>query len=321
MASPWKPHPADPAGDRECQQRTGGRRRLEHADDPGAAAEHLVGERREQRARLREHHRAHVEDEGHPEVGCGAQEAQPVDHAAQPGAGAVLRRRHLRQPQQRVVGGSEGDDVDEVGRSEALGLDQEGTQQRPDGEPEVEGGHVQRARRGDQLLVQQARDHRRASRVVERVEGRLHADQAVEHPDRRVADQRSDQEADRRGPDAGRREQRQGAAVHRVGDGPAVQAEADQGDQGEDAHRADREGRPGQVVDLESDGDGGHLLAELGDRAAQEEPPVRRGDPDRREVDEEPHPAQRSRLSSTGTSLRTEMRCLDRVRDLPSSYT
>ena len=182
---------------------------------------------------------------------------------------------------------------------------------------------------GISSLVDQPRHHRAAGRVVDRVEARLHRDAAVEHPHRRVAAEGLHRQRDRDRPQPGARHQGQRAPVHRVGDRAAVQAERDQRHQREDADQADVERRVGQRVDLDRDRDVGHLLAELGDGVAEEQPAVRRRDLQRPDVgDHRPPPATGGRASRLGLGVhdansRTRAKCLVRSRgpDVPLSDT
>ncbi len=73
---------------------------------------------------------------------------------------------------------------------------------------------------------------------------------------------------------AGGAEEPQLAPVDGVGDRPAVQPEEDQRDERAETDQPDGEGGPGDVVDLEGDGQGGHALADPGNGVPEPEPPV-----------------------------------------------
>ena len=101
----------------------------------------------------------------------------------------------------------------------------------------------------------------------------LHRDQGEQHPLVAVTEQGLEQQATGHGPGDLRRPDQQGAAVHGVRHGAAVQAEHDQRAEGGQSDQADPERRAGDGVHLDGYGDGGELEADERHALADEQPP------------------------------------------------
>lgn len=282
-------HAAEPAGEHPAQQRAHRGSGDEQAGGPGVAAVPEQRDGRVQRPRIREDHRAHVREEGHPEVGPPGQEPQAVHHGG-PLAPLTLRpvRQHRRQPPHRVQSRREGDRVDQVRRLVAPQADHDSAQHGAD-EGAGRGRHgTERVRRRQVFRRQQARDHRRARRGVERPAHRLEGHDRVEQPHPVIAGERRDGQCHGQRARAGRAVQAELAPVHRVRDGTPVEAEDDQRDQREQADEAHGEAGACDVVHLEGHRERGHRLARPGHRVADPQASVVDGDTQRGEIGENP---------------------------------
>jgi hypothetical protein len=140
----------EPAGEQRAAERADGERGVEQPGGLLAAAVHLLGQRREQRARHGEDHGDQVHDEGHQQHLPAAQEAQALQHAGGAGPPAAAERRHRRQAADREQRRAEAHGVQPVRPGVAVAGDEQSGEQRSQGDREVELHLLERVRRRQQ---------------------------------------------------------------------------------------------------------------------------------------------------------------------------
>ena len=189
-----------------------------------------------------------------------------------------------RQPEDRDERGGEAEGVDPVRDPEPWPGDQQPGDERSDGRGEGRAGIAERARGGQVLHRYEPRNDRGARGAVHARQQRLHRGEDVQQSDRMQVRHRLDDEQPGRRRESRRGEHRELAAVHRVGDGAAVEPADQQRHERHQPEQADRERTPGDREDLNRQRHHRQLGARLRDDLADQQPPVGRRAPRRAEV-------------------------------------
>jgi hypothetical protein len=150
-------------------------------------------------------HGAHIAEEGHPDVGSGSEEPQPIEHTRKPRTAPcqrlrVRQRRDRGQPEQPPQGRGEQGDVHRVGQLITAPVDQEAGHQRPNCEGEVEGEDAERTGRREEMTFQQPRVDGRTGRADHSEARTVESHQQVENQRVGVAQPCLQRGEDARGP-------------------------------------------------------------------------------------------------------------------------
>ena len=201
-------------------------------------------------------------------------EAQPLADGVEPRPRDDADRRQRLDGEQGDERRHERDEVDRVGAGQPDRRDEDAADRRPDDRGHLVVELVERDGRRQALGRDEARDGRRARRLVDRGQAGRQEGDGEQGRDRRGALQRQDDQHERARGETRLGRHQQAPPVDRIGERAGAQREQQDRDELEERERRDREGRPGQDVDLVRQRDAGDLVADAVDDLAGPQPAV-----------------------------------------------